>query len=116
MAVVQGGELGLAEPLDDGQNRCIDEPDVGVGVLSAQLPHTNVIVPQQILDHVGAVVDVFEESDEHARVETDVDPVVYLYEHWGGNDQRLSSMLDEVATGSMRRVGAVQRREQGPGV
>ena len=36
VAVVERRELWLVEPFNDGEDGCIDEPDVGIGVLFAE--------------------------------------------------------------------------------
>ncbi len=54
VAAVQRDELGLAQTLDDGQDRSVDEADIGVGVALDNFVNAVVVLSYEVLDLEGA--------------------------------------------------------------
>ena len=82
MAMVQRRELRLVESLDDGQDCCVHEADVGIRVAIAQRADARIVDRSHVLDGVGPCSDVVQETDEDAGVEMSGDQVVDLDEDW----------------------------------
>ena len=54
MAVVEGGQFGLIQPLSDCQDPGIHKPHIGVSVPVTKVPNTPIIFGLHFLDPVGA--------------------------------------------------------------
>ena len=52
--VVERSQLPLPQPLDNAQDRRIDEADTGIRVLLADVGGARVVLGQQVLDQVAA--------------------------------------------------------------
>ena len=76
MALVQGRQLGLIEPLHDGQPRSIDEPDVCVSVAVTEAADPVVVALGEILDGIRSGRDITEQCHEHAGMQALPDPIV----------------------------------------
>lgn len=108
MAAIEGGELRLVQSLDDGQNRRVDESDVGIRVTFANLPNSPVITREQLLDPKRAPGDIVEEFDEDTGVQPFPDPVIHLDQHRRGDHQILARPLDQAATRTVMGISPVQ--------
>lgn len=86
VAVVKGGQLWLVEALDDGKDRSVHKPYVGISIPVAQFADTAVVLGLQLLHVECANDDVVQEGDEHARMHPNVHPVVDLRQDWGWDD------------------------------
>ncbi len=78
VAVVQGGQLRLVEPLDHSKDGRVHEPHVGIHVTVTDLADAPVVLGLQILDARDSSDDVIQKGYQHARVQANVDPVVDL--------------------------------------
>jgi hypothetical protein len=76
--MIETGELGFAQTLGDGEDRRIDEPDIGIRVAIAKMPNSGVIGGLKVFDRVRALFDVRKEGDKDPSMEALVDPVVNL--------------------------------------
>ena len=110
---IEGRQLRFIQSLDDRQDSCVDEPDVGIGISVAKVADAHVIGSCEIGDDVGAGLDVREERDEHTRMQQLMDPVVDFDENWRRDHERFVSGLDQRSTGSMIGIGAVEGCVQG---
>jgi hypothetical protein len=109
VSVVEGRELSLFEPLDDGQHGGIHESDVQIRVAVDELPDASKIVELKLFDSVCASQDVVEQGHEHSSVHARVDPVVHLHEHGGGNDEHLIGMLDQLPATGVIGIAPIER-------
>jgi hypothetical protein len=107
--VIEGGQLRLAEPLDDREHRGIDEPDVRIGVAIAQFTNSRIVISGESFDPVGAGDDVVKQCGQYSGVQPGMNPVVHLDEDWSGNDQRFLGRLDEPAAGGVVGIAPIQR-------
>jgi len=94
VTTVQRRQLWFAKTLGDGEQTGIAQANIGVGILIAYLARPPIVLGRQIFHAVGAGVDVVEQSDQDARVQSLMDPVIDLDEHERGNHQRLSRFLN----------------------
>ena len=67
MPTVERRELRFAQPLHDGENRGIDEADVGIGVAIDQFAHAPVVGRREVFDCIGPCFDVGEQGDQARR-------------------------------------------------
>jgi len=65
MATVERCQLRLVQPLDDRENSRIDKADIGIGVAVAELADPALIRWEQVLDQIGAIINVVEECDKN---------------------------------------------------
>ena len=107
MAVVQGGELRFVQPLDDGEDACVHKPNIGVSVPVTDFADTPIIVGLQGFDMVRSVGNIVQQSDENTRVQANVHPIVYLYQHRRRDDQGLIGLFNQLATGGVIRIAPV---------
>jgi len=80
-APIECRQLWLAKTLDDCQDSGVDEANIGVGALIADLAYPPVVFQTEILHTVGAGIDVVQQRDQDSRMQTSVNPVVHLDEH-----------------------------------
>ena len=116
MALVQGSQLGLVEPLDDGEDRRIDEPNVGIGVLITDFADASIILGLEVLDAIGAGDDIVEKDEEDSGVKPGAYKPVYLRKDRRRDHERLDRVLQETKTPPMIGIGSVERRVQRSGV
>jgi hypothetical protein len=63
VTTVERGQLRLIQPLDDREDRCIDEAYVSIGITVADLTNANIVLWQRVLYLVSAISNVFEQRD-----------------------------------------------------
>jgi hypothetical protein len=102
VAVVQGGELGLPQALDDGEHSGVDEADVLIGILIYELGNTDVVLESKSFNAVDATDYVTEPL---------MYPIVQFNQHGSRNDQRLTGVSKELARGLMIRIGLIEEGE-----
>jgi hypothetical protein len=88
--MIQTGELGLVQTLDDRQDRRVDKADIGIRVAITDFPDSPVVRRNEVLYPIGTVLDVCKKGDQRARLEPLVDPVVNLHQHRGRNHERFN--------------------------
>jgi hypothetical protein len=111
VTMVQRRKLWFAESLHHGEDRSVDVTDVCVGVAVTERPHPGVVLRLQVLDEIRAASNVVQKHDEHAGIETLVDPVVDFDEHGRGNDERLGRAFDEFPASKVIGVTSIEGRE-----
>lgn len=116
MSVVEARELGFFQTLHDGQDRRIDEPNVGIVIPVAERPNTGVVRGLKVFDAVRARLDVVEEGDKNTGMQPSVNPVIHFDEHRRRDDQPLLGFFDEPPACSVVGVASVERRVQRPGI
>ncbi len=72
VAVVEGSQLRLVEPLDDRQDPSVHEPHIGVGVPVTEFADTPVIFGLHFLYTIGTGNDVVEKREEDSGVKPGV--------------------------------------------
>jgi hypothetical protein len=83
VSTVERCELWFTESLGDRQHRGIDQADIRIRILVAQVAGASVIVESQVFHTVSTRVDVIQQGNENAGVQTLVNPVIHLYENKG---------------------------------
>jgi hypothetical protein len=109
VSTVERCELWFTESLGDRQHRSVDQADIRVGILVAQVAGASVIVGLQVFHTVSTRDDVIQQGNENAGVQTLVDPIVHLYQDKGSYHQRLDCLLYELPAASVGGIVAVQR-------
>lgn len=99
MATVKRRQLRFAQPLDDRQYGSVHETDVGIGVAVAQLAYPRVVLRSEIDDDVGVRLDVGQQRDKDAGMESLADPVVDFDQHGTWDHQRFVLRFDEGPAG-----------------
>jgi hypothetical protein len=84
VAPIEGRQLWLVEPLDDRENRSVDEADVGIGVPIAQVANSRIVGRGEVGHDVGTGLDVVEEGNKDSRIQSLLDPVVDFDENGAG--------------------------------
>lgn len=67
--MIQGRQLRLVEPFDDGEHGRIDEPHIGVLIAVAHIANSPVIRGDQLFDPMRPGDDVVQEGDQDTRVQ-----------------------------------------------
>jgi hypothetical protein len=111
VAVVQGGELGLPQALDDGEHSGVDEADVLIGILIYELGNTDVVLESKSFNAVDATDYVTHEEAQVLWPEPLMYPIVQFNQHGSRNDQRLTGVSKELARGLMIRIGLIEEGE-----
>lgn len=107
VAIVQGCELRLVQPFDDGEDRGIDEAYVGRRVSVTEVADSWVVRFDERHDGEGSGNDVIEQEDEDTGVKPLRDPVFDLNQHGLRNDQRLAGGFDKTAAPLVVPVRAI---------
>ena len=68
MLSVKTCELSLVQALDDREHGGVDEADAGMWIALAQLSDTGVVGRLDVLDGVGAILDVCKERNQNSRI------------------------------------------------
>ncbi len=97
--MVEGRQLVLAQPFDDGDDGGVYEAKVQVGVPAEQLANPNVVVPHQIDDCDRAVLQVGQKRCEGLGAEPAACQPVELDDHRRGNQQLLVRSAEEFCAG-----------------
>jgi hypothetical protein len=71
-------QLWFAKAFGDRQNRRIDQADVGIRVLVAELSDAPVVLDVKVLHAVRAGINIVEQRNENAWMEALVNPVIHL--------------------------------------
>lgn len=105
--MIQRRHLGLTKPLNNGEDRRVDEANVRVGVTLADFPNPPVIVGTKVLDQVGSSRYIVQQCDERARTEPLLDPVINFDQDGSRDDQRFGRLLDKATTCRMIGVAPI---------
>lgn len=116
VTAVYRGELRLIQPFNNSQYGCIDESDARVGVLVAKLAHTSIVFRQERLNNEDARRNVIEQRDHDRRIESPLNPIVYLDQHRRRNDKRLPGRENQLPGCHMIGVIPIKRAIQRPSV
>lgn len=116
MAVVEGGELRLAEALDDRQNGAVDKADLQVGVGAHQLGDTPIVLDGQVLDLKLSGPDRVEQGGQGICSELAPEKVVDLDQDGTRHDPSLGTALKKRSAASVLLVVSDHRGNQGAGV
>ena len=87
MAAIEGGELGLTEALDDGQDGGVDEADVGVRVAFDDLVDAVVILREEVFNMEVAAADIRQEGETSLIPQYLSRPVINFDQDWRRNHQ-----------------------------
>ncbi len=112
VAVVQGGDLRLIQALRNRNDRRVDEANICVRVLGADLPHADVVLPPKLFDEECAVGNVSEEGGVRNGVQSLTDEVIQLDKHRRRYDPGFPRVLDQLPARLVMPVTPVQRREE----
>lgn len=116
VSVVQGCQLGLVQALHDGQDRRVDEANVGIVIAVAERPDAGVIRSLKVFDAIRARLDVVEQGHKDTWMQAGVNPVVHFDEYRRRDYQRFLGFFDEPPARSVIGVASVERRVQRPGI
>ena len=89
MAMVEGGQLRFFKPLDNGEDRGVDEAESEVAISIEKLADPAIVVELQLNDPQAAGVNVGEEVEKRVRMQTLARKPVHLDENWGRHHHRL---------------------------
>jgi len=96
VAIVQGGQLGFIQPLDNREHSSVHESYIGVSVTITNLADPPVILGVQFLHTVSAGLDVVEKGEEDPGVKPGLYQPVYFDQHGRWDDQGLHSVLQKI--------------------
>lgn len=113
VTVIDGGDGVDTEPLSNGNDRCINEAEVEIGVAVDQLPGTLVIDGVEGLDAGVAAGEGGEERCLCDGADTAAEQPAHLDAHRGGHDDRSVVMVE---AGLVVGVVAVSDGDEGSGV
>ena len=91
---IEGGDLGLVEPLADGYHGRVDEPEVEISVRTLELRCTHKISLREVLKPVRTPGEVVEKDCPRLVAEELDHPVVDLHENGRRDHERLIHVLD----------------------
>jgi hypothetical protein len=97
-------QLWFAKPFGNGQDRRIDQPDVSIGVLVAELSDAPIILDRKVLNAVCTRVDVVQQCDENPRMQALVNPVVHLNQDECWDDERFGGSLYQPSAPAIRSI------------
>src|SRR6266540_2819429 len=112
MASIERREFRLTEALDDGKHCRVDEADVGVRVLIAQVPDALIVAWFQFHNVENTAVYVIEQVDKDARPKASVYPVVDFHQNRRREHQLFRGRYKKVSAFDMAAVRAVEYGEQ----
>lgn len=116
MSTIQRGELWFTESLDDSQHGSVDQADIGICILVAHLAGAPIIIALQVLHSVSASIDVIQQRNQNAWMQSLVDPVVDLDQDQRRDDEWLGCLLHKFPAASVGSIVSVQRRVQRTGI
>ena len=108
--VIERCDLALFESFDHGEDTRVDEADVRIGVTVHELPHTGHVVVTEVLQPVGARLDVAQQRHHGSGSQTSGAQVVHLRQHGLRNDKRFASIFNHAATSQMVSIVPIERR------
>ena len=108
MPVTQCRELRLVEPFNDGEDGRVDEADVRVGILVADVADTWVVLRLELFDSIGTIDDVIEQCQKDAWMHPPRDELLHLDEGRRRHNHRLIRSNDQMLAGTMVRFSAVE--------
>jgi hypothetical protein len=114
--MVEGGELGFVEALDDREDGAVDEADVEVRVGAEKLRDAVVVGAGEVFDVECAALDVAEQRYECVRAEVAGEEVIGLDEDRGGDDASLPCVCEQLGAGAVIPVAAVECADDDAGV
>jgi hypothetical protein len=94
VTAVQGGELGLVEALNDGEDGSVDEADPRVGVLLQELIGATKVIPDEVKDLIDSLFDLIEKIQHELWSDACRPKLIDLDEDRSWNDQVLPGLLD----------------------
>lgn len=112
VAVIERGDLMLAQALDDGEHRGVHEAEAQVVVGRHERSRSRVVAVDEILDDECSALHVVEEAGERVRG----DEVVELDEHRRRHDSRIAPSPQQLCAANVVAVVAVEQRDERPGV
>lgn len=113
VAVVERGQLRLAEPLHHRENCAVDKADLQIAVGAQQVVDPLVVLGGQILNNQRAASNLLEDRPEGALVGIGAEQVVDLDQDRGGDDAPLARRLGEQLRAVLvRLVVAVESTDQ----
>lgn len=116
MTAVEGGELSLAQALDDRDHRGVDEAKPQVDVLGEQLAHADVISAHQVDDGDRTVCDIVKKRREGSLAKAVTGEPIQLDNHRSGNEQLLEGAGEKARTDFVVGIGSVHRCVERTGV
>ncbi len=116
MAMVEGCDLGLPQPLGKSHDACVHDAETEVGVGALQLVAASQVVLRWAQRGVGAFEKVFEKRQPGLGGQALVTPIVELAEHQRGDEQVFAGLGQQGGTASVVGVRGVERRQQDAGV
>ena len=81
VAVIERGDLRLVEALGDGDDGGVDKADVGVGVLTADLPHADIVFAAELENGQSALRDLSKKRRVSVSRKAFPHQIVKLYEN-----------------------------------
>jgi hypothetical protein len=116
MAMVEGCDPGLPQPLGKSHYACVDDAETEIGVGALQLVAASQVVLRWAQRGVGAFEKVFEKHQPGLGGQALVTPVVELAEHQRGDEQVFAGLGQQGGTAFVVGVRSVKRRQQDAGV
>jgi hypothetical protein len=114
--VVERGQLGLSEPLNERKNACVDDANLLVVVLRLNLMTAREIGERGGLETVCAGEQVLQKGDPCAGAQPLVTPIVELGEDQCRHHEVFAGLAQEPGTTVVVGIGGVERCEQRSGV
>ncbi len=116
VAAVEGRELRLPVPLDDGEHGRVNESDSKVAVGRVDLLYPVVVFRSQIVDREGAPTNIVEKAQKRPRAQARPRPVVDLNQDGRRDDALFPRSREKPCARPVLFVIRVQRGDQRPGV
>jgi len=116
VASIECREFRLAKTLGNREHGGVDEADVCVGILIAELANTAIVLRTEVDYLVRAGIQIVKQCETHARVQALVNRVVHLDHDGRRNDERFVRRLNKLFAATVRGIIAVERGTQRPRV
>lgn len=110
--MVERGELPFAQPLDDRQDRCVNESEIEIRVLLNQRGHPHIVLEGQVFHEQGARLNIPQYRDDGQRGALSGCQGVNFGEHGRGDYDHLLGLPKELPAPAVVPVSSVQRGVQ----
>ena len=110
--MIERRQLRLVQPLNDRQHGCVNEANIVVGVMFANVTDTNVVIKAKIFNNVSASSDVIEQGEKCGCAKAGVNQIVNLNENGRRNYSRFPGTEHELPTTDMIDVTRIKSRIQ----
>ena len=114
--VIECGELPLAEALEDGHDRGIDETELEIGIAVEQLAHPDVVATHQIDDCDRTVREIREEGEQRLSSKPVSDQPVQFDDDGCRHNELLAEAKQEIGACLVVRIGAIYTCVERPGI